>query len=104
MLSSVCIDAMFRELRQRGAFDIAALQADRAVLVGEGHSDMADTHLMVMLRARGFVWRPRMVRDGVVLASGWSTGYGDWVQSADNPHLEGQLIVSPWTEGDNPLW
>ena len=104
MLSSVCMDAMFRELRQRGAFDIPALHADRAGLIEEGHSDMANEHLMTMLRARGFVWRPQMIRDGVVLASGWSTGDGEWVQSADNPHSGGQLIIVPWSEGANPLW
>ena len=73
------------ELRKRGAFDLVVLRGVRLV------SGEVDWFLWEMLRYYGYVWRPRMLVQGVEVASGWGLGNGALMATIDSRAYRGQL-------------
>ena len=71
-MSSIIFD-VYGTFGEEVLFDLLALREVRIELIEDNDSDVGDSNLLAILRARGFVWRPRMLRDGVVVESGWST-------------------------------
>ena len=80
-----CWMALGEELRKRGAFDLVVLRGVRPV------SGEVDWFLWEMLRHYGYVWRPRMLVQGVEVASGWELGNGALMATIDSRAYRGQL-------------
>ena len=81
-----CLTALGAELHKRGAFDLVALRGIRPVEWEE-----PDWFLWKVLECLDYVWRPRMLLEGVEVAGGWSLGNGGLMATIDSVAYRGQI-------------
>ena len=83
-----CLTVLGEELHKWGAFDLVALRGIRPV-----EWDEPDWFLWEVLGCLGYVWHPRMLLEGVEVASGWSLGNGGLMATIDSVAYRGQLAT-----------
>lgn len=87
---------MFAELQRRGAFDIIIVQLIRPIrqesALSTEETALSDSSLWQLLRDRGYVWRPRMLKKGVLCPSSWSMDDDSGWKTVDSPAFREQLV------------
>ena len=95
-ISTNCQEAVFAELQRRGAFDIILVRGIRVIrqesALGTEETAVSDSALWQLLRDKGYVWRPRTLKKGVLRPSSWSMDDDSGWETVDSPTFSEQLI------------
>ncbi|KAL2041101.1 hypothetical protein N7G274_006045 [Stereocaulon virgatum] len=97
-ISTECQEAVFAELQRRGAFDIVLVQLIRMIrrdsAFGTEEIAVSDSALWQLLRGRGYVWRPKMLKKGVFYPSSWSIDDDSGWKTVDSPGFREELVLA----------